>query len=86
MNPTEWKRDETPKNVFNPLNDDVSVRYRNDKNEEKSIIVPFFKSTTYPTYLADHIIKHLVDAIIIDRKLGYVTPEKRAEIQKEVEV
>jgi len=84
--PSLWTRNETSKSVFNPLTDDFIIEFRNDKNEIEIYTVPSMNMVTHPTYLADFLIKHLVDRIIEKRDLGYVSPEARAEIQKEIEV
>ncbi len=84
MDPTLYKRDETPKSFFNPLSFPVNVEYRDEKNNVLIIAIPPLKISEFPTYKADILIKHLVDAIINDRELGIVTPEDRKEIEKEV--
>ena len=83
--PTTWTKDETAKTFFSPLSKDLVIEYRNDDGTYQAYIIPMLSPSTYPTYLADHFIKHIVDAVINERGLGYITPEERAEIQKEVE-
>lgn len=80
------KRDDTPKSFFNPLHHAFILTYRDEDNKEETLTIPPLKLVTYPTYLADLIIKHLVTEIINERGLGYLTDEKRKEIEKETEV
>lgn len=79
-------RDETPTHIFNPLKNDLVLQEFNDLNEKITYTIPVVEISTYPKYLADILRKHLVDAIINERNLGYISPEERAEIQKETEV
>lgn len=73
------KRNEAPKNVFNPLNEDLVFRLRNDKNEHVEYVLPFFKASTFPTYIADRLIERVIDAIVNDRNLKYPDREKIRE-------
>lgn len=86
MNPINWTRDETPVHIFNPLTIDVIVPIRDENNVQSDKIVPSLEITTYPRWLAEIVKKHVVDAVINDRELGYQTPEDLAKIQAEVEV
>lgn len=83
--PTNWKRNEVPKTFKNPLEKDFTVKYFNDKNETETYTIPPGEST-YPTYLAKYFIKHLLDELINQKHGGYITPEVRAELQKEIEL
>lgn len=84
--PQNWKRDETPKSFSNPLGYDVTFAYQNDDNQTEHITLLAFQVSTYPKYLADWLIKHLLDAIIEDRNMGYVTPDDLRELRSEVEL
>ena len=86
MDPTNQQRDNTPTHFFNPLKDTVKVGVRDDKNVEQMIEIPSMAISTHPKWLADVLVKHLVDAIINERKLGIISPEKWAELQEETEV
>lgn len=85
MNSDEILKDETPTHFYNPLTKNLEVALRNEQNQEVIKVVPAGEISTEPKWLADILIKHLVDAIINDRKLGIVSPEKRLEIQQEIE-
>lgn len=86
MDPTTWKRDETPTHFSNPLKHTVTVELFNDENQKVAHEIPSIEIVTYPKWLADVLKKHLIDAIIDDRDMGYTTPEERAELMKEIEV
>jgi hypothetical protein len=76
--------DLTPKSIFNPLPNDFSTIYKDDENVDHVYTVPSMQVTTFPTYLANHVITQLTDALINDRNLGYVTPEERRKIEEEI--
>jgi len=84
--PTTWKRDETPKSFFSPLKDNFVIEYRDDDNKIIEYIIKPLEIMTYPTYLGNYLINKIVDAMINERKLGYISPEKRKELQKGIEV
>ena len=75
------KKDETPIDFFNPLASDFSVEYRHEDNIPTVYTVPAQSIAQHPKYLADHIIKHLVDAVMIDRDLS---EDKREEVRAEI--
>lgn len=78
------KRNEAPKSFFNPLNEAISVEVFNDDNSRQTFVLHPLETATYPTYLADLLIKHLVTAIANERE-KFVTEEERAKIQALVE-
>ncbi len=84
LNPEGWKPDVTPRSIYNPFSDDFTCSYRDDKNVKQSVVVPALDILSLPAWLAKHVGKHLVDTIINERDLGYVSLEVRAEIEKEV--
>lgn len=79
-------RDETPTHLFNPLKNDLVLELFNDENIGTIYLARSLEVSTYPRYLADIVKKHLIDKIINDRGLGYVTPEQRKELLEEIEV
>jgi len=83
-NPESWEPDETPKKIYNPLDKSFTSEYRNDKNEIETVTIPALDIISLPMWLALHTGKDLVDAIINDRSLGFLTPEERAKIEAEV--
>lgn len=84
-NPENWKRDETPKSFFNPLDKEIEIPYKNDNNDDHIYKMPPLKIATQPKFMADLLIKHIVDEVINYRDIGVVTPQIRAAITKEVE-
>ena len=83
-NPKDWKPDTTPITLYNPLMKDIVISRYTDDNTEETYTIPPMSAVTHPAYIANHLKRHLVDAIINHRKLGLVTPEMRSEIEKEV--
>ena len=86
MDVDNLKRDETPIHFFNPLKENVEIEIYDDQNHINLYILPALEISTYPKYLADILRKHLIDAIINERKIGMISSEKRLEIAKETEV
>lgn len=84
MNPDNWQKDETPKSFYSPLDNDFTITVRDETNAKIKYVIPALKISTYPTYLADNFIKHIVDEVINKKDLGYVTPEDRKKIEQEV--
>lgn len=79
------KRNDSPKTFFNPLHKKLELEYRDDNNEIENITLAPLSALTYPTFKADFLIKHIIDALIDERELGYVTPGGRKLLQQEVE-
>lgn len=46
MDPNDWKKDETSKSFYNPLNDEVSIEHYNDNNEVEMIVLQFTRTET----------------------------------------
>lgn len=86
MNPENWEKDITPIHLINPLKLPVEIEEFDDQNQKVKYTIPSMEIKTFPKYQADIIKKHLIDAIINTRKLGYLTPEKRQELEEEVVV
>ncbi len=84
MDPTLYKIDDTPKSFFNPLDKDIQVEYRHENNLVDLINIPSLKISTHPTYIANVLVKHLIDAIVNDRELGLQSPELLRKIEQEV--
>ncbi len=82
--PTHWTKNTTPKSFFNPLNHNIEVDYRDEKNLVNKIIIPSLEISTHPTYLANVLIKHLIDTMINDRELGYMSPEELKKLEEEI--
>lgn len=84
--PLTWTADTTPTSLFNPLNHEVVIERYNEQNVLENIALPPISAATFPAHVAIYLKRHLVDIIVNERKLGLVTPEKRAEIEQEVTV
>ncbi len=78
-------RNDAPKSFTNPLTHEVIYEYftEPDNTREKIVVKPFTQ-TTLPTWLADIVIEHVIDAMINEQNLGLVTPEMREELRNEV--
>lgn len=84
FDPEQWKRNETPKSFFNPLLKSFTFDYLDDKNQSIKLEVPSRTLLTKPTYLADFIIKKLLDEVALHRYGGkYITPEEKDKILKD---
>lgn len=54
----------TPKHIWNPLATDFTTTYANENNEPISYTCPSLRISTFPTYIADHMAKHLAQEIV----------------------
>ena len=79
-------RNDTPKSIFNPLKTDLDISYRDDNNTIRQYKVRSMEISTFPTYLADHIIKKLITAVQNERSINPIDDKKVEEIRKEIEV
>ncbi len=79
-------RDNTPKSVFNPLDEEFVDEIRDDDNKIKKYVVPSLEIVGFPTYLADRIINDLITAVMNARKINPQDQEKYLEIKAEIEV
>ena len=79
------KRDDTPVTLYNPLSKEFTTKWRNDSNVEQTLSIPPYEVNTFPAHQAVHVKKNLIDRIINERNLGFVNPEERAVLEKEVE-
>ena len=83
-NPRNWKPNLTPKTFTNPLTKTITIRFRDEANTTHTRDIAAFEVLTEPAYIADHFIKHIVDEIVLERESGYITPERRKELEREV--
>lgn len=84
MDANEIKRNDTPVTLFNPLPVDFVDTYRDEDNKPIEYTIHSFESQIFPKYMADIFLKKMVEMIINDRKLGFVTPEDRKELEKDI--
>lgn len=70
------KRDETPVDFFNPLASDFTVEMFDEQNNAVSYTIPAQQLATYPKYIADFIIRHLTEAVMVDRDAPETSREK----------
>lgn len=61
----------TLKYLFNPLTEDFTTTYANDANKPITYTCPSMKISEFPTYLADHIAKHLAQKIVFKRGIQH---------------
>lgn len=54
----------TPKAIYNPLYEDFSCNYATDNNPPITYTIHALEIETFPTYLADHIAKHLAQHVL----------------------
>jgi hypothetical protein len=80
------KRDETKISLFNPLKTDFIDHMRDDNNVEREYLVRSMEIETFPAYIANHVIKHLIDAIKNERSVIGTDLKAIEDIEKEVRV
>ena len=78
------KRNEESKQFFNPLDKDFEIEYLGDDNIPVKYVIPGVQISTFPAYLADFFIKHLVDEVANERDLSLIGEKERNEILKEI--
>lgn len=84
MHPT---KNETPQSLFNPLKNDFNIEMLNDQNEVISFTIRAHESESFPTYIADHIEKHLIQQIFNEEgKWDFDQDIQKEEIRKRVEM
>jgi hypothetical protein len=86
MDANQITRNDTPKSIFNPLREDFTVSYLDENNKPRDYTIRSMEIETFPTYLADHIIKHLITAVQDERSLNLTNTKLIEEIRKEIEV
>lgn len=86
MNPENWKPNESPLSIHNPLTHDFIYSYRKEDNSPVTLTIPAMDIVTLPTWLAEYAIKHLVDEIINERNLGFITLEQRDKLEAEIRI
>lgn len=79
------KRDETQRTFYNPLSHTLVVVARKADNTTHEYMLDPIKYHTYPAYIAEHLIKNLIDAVANERGINTVRePNKIEEIRKEI--
>lgn len=79
-------RNDTPKSLFNPLKTDFICPLRDDKNIYHNYKIRSMEIESFPTWMAEVIIKHLIVAVQNERKVNPIDIEAIEEIRKEVVV
>lgn len=57
-------RNSNPVTVYNPLKNDFTVTYATDDGPPLPYTVPSLDTATFPSYIADHVKKHLAQAVL----------------------
>lgn len=81
--PTEPNR--KPKAIFNPSRDDFSVEYLDDENIPHTYTIKSMQLRSFPTYIADHIVKHLSQKIMWDKGIKTNPEDELKAIRREIE-
>jgi len=71
--------------LFNPLLTDFSVNFNNGDGS-KEYTIKAREIAEFPTPVAKHIKKHLIDAVFNKRELDRASEENLREITEEIEV
>ncbi len=61
------KPDTTPKSIYNPSKEDFTTTFANEENVPIPYTAPSQEISTFPTYIANHIAKHLCHKLIMER-------------------
>ena len=80
------KRDDSPKSIFNPLRYDFVDGIRDDDNKIRQYTIRSMEIETFPTYLANHIVKNLIVAVQNERSVSSTNEKAMEDIKKEIEV
>lgn len=72
--------------LYNPLSDEFKCTYRDKDNKPVEYKMRPNEITYFDKHLADHMKKHLADAIINERGIRVNAEYDRVEIYKEIEV
>ena len=80
------RRDNTLKSLFNPLRTDFTVFLRDDDNKPQEYKIRSMEIETFPSYIADIIIKKLVTAIQNERNIDPIKKDEEEKIVKEIVV
>lgn len=67
--------------LYNPDTEDFNVKY-----DQKTYTIKSLDSEEFKYRIALHITKHLVNHLINKRQMGYINPDQRKELEKEVEM
>lgn len=82
----EIKRDETPKNLYNPLLEDFTTQIADDDNNPIMYTLHAQENESFPTYIANRILKRLAEKVYLERTKGKITKESiMPDILKEIE-
>lgn len=85
MSLNEPQPNRTPKYIHNPLFEDFSVNYATDDGPSITYTLPAGDIQAYPTYLANHITKHLAHHIVTTRGVKTNYDDDLKEAIKEIE-
>ena len=73
--------------VYNPLTSDFSVTYDIKGNSQpETFTAKSLEITYFPNVVAEHIKKHLQNAVINERSLNPIIPSVRDEVWEEISV
>jgi hypothetical protein len=78
------QRNETKKNLFNPLRTDFEIELRDDHNVKQKYIIRSMEIEEFPTYLANIILNHLIVAVQNERNISPLNEQAVEEIRKEI--
>lgn len=80
------KRNDTPRSLFNPLRTDFVAEIRDEHNVQQKYVIRSMEIETFPAWLANIIMKHLIVAVQNERHINPLDPIATEEIRKEIEV
>jgi len=77
-------RNDTPKSLFNPMRKDFICPLRDDNNVFHDYKIRSMEIESFPAYLADVLINHLVNEVQIERNTNPLDEKAMNEIRKEI--
>ena len=85
MSLNEPQPNRTPKYIHNPLFEDFSVNYATDEGPSITYTIHAQDIQAFPTYLANHITKHLAHHIVTTRGVKTNYDDDLKEAIREIE-
>lgn len=79
------KRNEAPKYIFNPLNEDFSVDYDVPGKGRTTFTIHAREAESFPTYIANHVKKHLANRVLHTRGVRFNVDADLQEIGREID-
>jgi hypothetical protein len=80
----ELKADEM--SLFNPLNEDLTVGYKDDNNKDQKITLLSHQISRHPVWLGNLLSKRLVEALAHERQIDLMSEKDKSDLRAEIEI